>query len=907
MARSWTSEKANSDVEKEPAAVSYVQEAGEIKAELVGPKALWSKISSWGVETRGIEPVPIEDRTHENYFSIFTFFWTMNFCLLSIVTGMAGTLSFGLSLRDCSLVILFFSLLCSVPPAYLSTLGPKTGLRQMIQSRYSFGLYGSVIPVILNMATVTGFVLIGAVVGGQTLSSVNGTLSVDVGIVIISILTLLLSICGYKVLHYYEAYAWIPIFISIIIAIGCGGKHLSQQVEQPPATASVVLSFGGLVAGFLIPYGTLASDYATYMRPDAPGRRIFWYTFAGFIVPTIPLLVLGAAIGGAVPNVPEWSAGYESNSAGGVLAAMLLPAKGFGKFIVVVLAFSTLGNMAASTYSVSLNFQMVLPILVRVPRALFSIIIIAVVIPVSIKAAKSFFNSLNNFLGVIAYWSAAFVSIVITEHLVFRKGDATTYSQAIYNKARELPSGIAALAAGAISFALIIPCMDQIWYVGPIAKTTGDIGFEVAYVLSALLPEDVEEEQAHFQNVITTFQQYAPYTLAGNNRRRKDLFTLSREDQLLLDKLGYKKKLEEVDMAILKNAEFLSQIVANPEIFGHDLDDEEEGEEGEGEEHHGRQISHGHGHDRSDRSHSHSHSHSHGHPSASGFHPSATSGSRKRYRPTDFDMDKLRSTLKQFVRDWSDEGKEEREVCYSPMKDALVQHFSDIPIEERYNFRVLVPGAGLGRLAYDVAKLVTIEGFSCQGNEFSHYMLLSSFFVLNRTDAVNQHTIYPYVHSFSNLPTRAAMLRPVTIPDVLPGDLPPESNFSLIAGDFEEIYGVHDEADASEPQSGQWDAILTCFFIDTAKNIVNYLRILHKILAPGGVWVNLGPLLWHFENNTTNDPSIELDLEEVKQLAREIGFEIKTERTIDTTYVHNRDAMLGYVYHAAFWTATKKV
>jgi carnosine N-methyltransferase len=38
-----------------------------------------------------------------------------------------------------------------------------------------------------------------------------------------------------------------------------------------------------------------------------------------------------------------------------------------------------------------------------------------------------------------------------------------------------------------------------------------------------------------------------------------------------LEKIGYKKKLEQVDEAILKNSEFLNQIVANPEIFGHDL------------------------------------------------------------------------------------------------------------------------------------------------------------------------------------------------------------------------------------------------------------------------------------------------------------------------------------------------
>ncbi|ETW77529.1 hypothetical protein HETIRDRAFT_243953, partial [Heterobasidion irregulare TC 32-1] len=86
--------------------------------------------------------------------------------------------------------------------------------------------------------------------------------------------------------------------------------------------------------------------------------------------------------------------------------------------------------------------------------------------------------------------------------------------------------------------------------------------------------EDVEEEHIHFQNVIATFQQYASYTLAGNNRRRKDLYTLSREDQKLLETLGYKKKLEEVDQAILVNAEFLNKIVANPEIFGHGMEDE---------------------------------------------------------------------------------------------------------------------------------------------------------------------------------------------------------------------------------------------------------------------------------------------------------------------------------------------
>jgi carnosine N-methyltransferase len=65
--------------------------------------------------------------------------------------------------------------------------------------------------------------------------------------------------------------------------------------------------------------------------------------------------------------------------------------------------------------------------------------------------------------------------------------------------------------------------------------------------------------------------------LAVNNRRRKDVFTLPLEDQALLDQLGYKRKLAEIDDAILANAAFLNQIVANPEIFENNPGDDEGG------------------------------------------------------------------------------------------------------------------------------------------------------------------------------------------------------------------------------------------------------------------------------------------------------------------------------------------
>lgn len=111
----------------------------------------------------------------------------------------------------------------------------------------------------------------------------------------------------------------------------------------------------------------------------------------------------------------------------------------------------------------------------------------AIIIPVSIKVAADFFDSLSNFLGIIGYWPASFVAIVVLEHLVFRKAQTDKYNLEKWNVARDLPSGLAAIGAAVMSFGLVIPCMDQIWFTGPIAAHAGDLGFEIAFILSAIL------------------------------------------------------------------------------------------------------------------------------------------------------------------------------------------------------------------------------------------------------------------------------------------------------------------------------------------------------------------------------------------------------------------------------------
>eukprot|EP00667_Euglena_gracilis_P024384 EG_transcript_28056 len=113
-------------------------------------------------------------------------------------------------------------------------------------------------------------------------------------------------------------------------------------------------------------------------------------------------------------------------------------------------------------------------------------------------------------------------------------------------------------------------------------------------------------------------------------------------------------------------------------------------------------------------------------------------------KPTAMDIDKVLSTLRQFVRDWGAEGQPERDACYGPLLSQLEACFPDL--KARSNVKVLVPGSGLSRLAYEIY----IRGFFSQGSEFSHHMLICGSYILNHVPRANAYTIYPFVHNVTN-------------------------------------------------------------------------------------------------------------------------------------------------------------
>ena len=289
------------------------------------------------------------------------------------------------------------------------------------------------------------------------------------------------------------------------------------------------------------------------------------------------------------------------------------------------------------------------------------------------------------------------------------------------------------------------------------------------------------------------------------------------------------------------------------------------------------------------------------------------------------DIDKARSTIRQMYRDWTAEGAAERAASYAPILKVVGEE--QALIGDARSAKVLVPGAGLGRLVFELCRL----GFEAEGNEISYHQLLASSYILNECERAGKHTIYPWVHTFSNHLTRQHHLRGYAVPDIHPAVSLAEAmavegsrkgSMSMCAADFLCLYGDEEHKDT-------YDAVASLFFLDTAPNLIRYLSVIHDCLRPGGVLVNVGPLLWHFENQAPGnhghdddgdgehdlknssgiaDPgSFELTNDEVMTLLDKMGFDVEWSQTgIEAPYIQDSESMLQTVYKATAWVARKR-
>jgi hypothetical protein len=201
------------------------------------------------------------------------------------------------------------------------------------------------------------------------------------------------------------------------------------------------------------------------------------------------------------------------------------------------------------------------------------------------------------------------------------------------------------------------------------------------------------------------------------------------------------------------------------------------------------------------------------------------------------------------ARDWTAGSSSCRDATNGWIIRAIVDNYCI----EMNKMRVLVPGSGLCRLAYDISTcqdlLQSGIDICVEANDSSVTMAFGAKSVLDLIKKQAVSKIYPFVsdpqrnevHSakrfemevFPDEEALAAYRKYDAMKNASP-------QLTYTVGDFSSTY-------SHESKRGLYNVIATSFFIDTATNIYEYVFIMKNLLQKdkSSIWVNCGPVQWH--------------------------------------------------------------
>lgn len=478
------------DKEKQDEVFVSTQEAGRPSSSY-HVENFSQRLKSWvlkqGLHSHGIEPTTLDQRTDTRVYQMFFLWFSANLDIQAFAAASVAPAVFGLGIRTSFLVVIIVDFVACIVPAYFAVFGPRLGMHGVVMSRFSWGYYGGLIPSFFNLCTMQGYLIINCIIGGQTLAASSSHLDATLGIVIIGLIALLVTFSGYQVLHWYETIAWIPNVVGMIVMAAVGSKSLATLPlgDPSPATAASIMTFAAALAAGIIGWSPIVPDYGIFHDHQARGISVFLYTYLGLLLSSLPIHLLGVSFTAGALYIPEWNAGLgEDNNVGGLVGAIFAPTGNFGKALLVLMALTTPSASTPTMHSVCTSLMTFSPVFAKVPRCFIAIVSTAILIPVAIIGAKRFFDTLLQVLSLMGYWLGPFVAIVLTEHFVFRRTWSSYQPSVAWNNPSHpnLARGLAAVFTFTVAIGLIILCMDQQWWTGPVANSgTGDIAMLVSF------------------------------------------------------------------------------------------------------------------------------------------------------------------------------------------------------------------------------------------------------------------------------------------------------------------------------------------------------------------------------------------------------------------------------------------
>ena len=426
------------------------------------------------IEGHGMEPIPVSAR-YGSVNRLFTVWFSPNLVPAAFFVGTLAAADFiGLGWWAGLAAIVVGNVIGAGLVAYISAMGPQTGMAQIPASRLPFGK-SIVVPAVINWLSTIAWDAINAFFGAYAISVVTGdVVPFPVGLLIVVACQAALSIVGYEAIHTFEKWAAIglAILFAVVTIAVLGKMNFSLANGEAAGIGSFVL-MTTIAGSFNLAWALYASDYSRYLPETTSRSQIFSRTFLGLALSAIWIEALGLAVVGALGSETDTVHQIYGLIGGGIV----------GILAMVAIFFGTVAVNSMNDYTGSLSL---LAAGIRVPRPISAgIVAVLSFLATLYLYYNNFSSTVENYLLVITYWIGPWAAIVIIDWR--RRGASIDGSKAVTFSM--LPSGLNALVALIVGFAVSIPFMNQTLFVGPFVNALGgaDVAYFVGFIVAAIV------------------------------------------------------------------------------------------------------------------------------------------------------------------------------------------------------------------------------------------------------------------------------------------------------------------------------------------------------------------------------------------------------------------------------------
>jgi nucleobase:cation symporter-1, NCS1 family len=452
------------------------------------------------LETRGIEPVPADER-HGRPAQLFWVWFAANISILGLPLG-ATLVAQGLTVWQAVIVAAVGSVGSFAIVGAVSIAGRRGGAPGLTLSRAVFGARGNIGPTAVSLisrlgwetvnTTTAAFALLSlcTILFGASPTATDHPLLTIACIAVFVLLTVVVSGLGHAVLVSVQRWAtWVFGALNIVV-----GVFLVATVDwtavgsaTPAPVGAMIAGVGIIAAGTGIGWANASADISRYQAPGVRAGSLVLSAAAGAGIPLVLLISLGSMLAAGDPSLAD---------AGDPVAAIraLLPTWMAVPYLVAAFGGLLLSNHL-SVYSAGLT---TLTLGLRMPRV-YAVVVDVIVTFVGaiyfILVADDFYGPFIAFISLLAVPITAWVGVFATDMLRRQHYDPVALMDVRQTSAYWYRGGIEWRAVTAWAAAIVAGYLfvtagpsDAPWFSGPLAGSwlgESGLGWMVTFVVAA--------------------------------------------------------------------------------------------------------------------------------------------------------------------------------------------------------------------------------------------------------------------------------------------------------------------------------------------------------------------------------------------------------------------------------------